>query len=66
VLALRAPGDEVAAAMIPLLAGRDRINGRATAYVCRNFVCNLPVTEPAALAGQLEVGYNAGTLTSQG
>ncbi len=53
VLALRAPGDK-AAALIPLLAGRDPINGRATAYVCRNFVCNLPVTDPVALAGQLE------------
>ncbi|MCX6029920.1 MAG: thioredoxin domain-containing protein [Chloroflexi bacterium] len=64
VLALALPGDKAAATLIPLLAGRDRINGRAAAYVCRNFVCNLPVTEPAALAGQLEVGYNAGTLTS--
>jgi uncharacterized protein YyaL (SSP411 family) len=54
VLALAGPHDEVAPALIPLLAGRGQIDGRATAYVCRNFVCNLPVTEPAALAGQLE------------
>jgi len=54
VLALRAPEDAAAAALIPLLADRGQLDGRATAYVCRSFVCNLPVTDPAALAGQLE------------
>lgn len=39
---------------VPLLAGRVSIDGHATAYVCRNFVCQLPVTEPAALAAQLK------------
>ena len=24
-------------------------NGKATAYVCRNFTCTAPITEPAAL-----------------
>ena len=38
---------------IPLLEGKNRIGGLPTAYVCRNYVCNLPVTEPAALAAQL-------------
>ena len=38
---------------IPLLRDRERLNGRATAYVCRNYVCNLPVNEPAELARQL-------------
>ncbi len=38
---------------IPLLAGRTSRAGRATAYVCQNFVCNLPITEPMALAAQL-------------
>jgi len=53
VLALGLPGSE-AATEIPLLAGRDMRDGRATAYVCRNYACNLPVTELAALARQLE------------
>ena len=53
VLALAAPGDAAASELIPLLADRGQIGGRATAYVCRNFVCNLPVTEPEALAAQL-------------
>ncbi|HEX8372238.1 MAG TPA: thioredoxin domain-containing protein [Chthoniobacterales bacterium] len=30
------------------------VNGRATAYLCENFACELPVTEPAALAKRLD------------
>ena len=41
------------ASAIPLLEEKNRIGGLPTAYVCRNYVCNLPVTEPAALAAQL-------------
>ena len=38
---------------LPLLAERQPIDGKATAYVCENYVCQLPVTEPQALARQL-------------
>ncbi len=38
---------------VPLLADRVTIDGRPTAYVCRQFTCRLPVTDPAALADQL-------------
>ena len=38
---------------IPLLEDRGTTNGLATAYVCENYVCRLPVTDPEALAGQL-------------
>jgi uncharacterized protein len=38
---------------IPLLEGRTQIEGRATAYVCRNGRCDLPVTSPGALREQL-------------
>ncbi len=54
VVALRSPGDVAAAKLVPLLADRDPIGGRATVYVCRDFVCNLPVTEPEALGKQLD------------
>lgn len=39
---------------IPLLRDRSRIDGRATAYVCRQFVCALPVTDAQALMAQLD------------
>jgi uncharacterized protein YyaL (SSP411 family) len=35
---------------VPLMEGRDKLEGRATAYVCEDYVCQLPVTEPDALA----------------
>jgi uncharacterized protein YyaL (SSP411 family) len=38
---------------VPLLAGRPLVDGRATAYVCRGFVCDRPVTDAADLAAQL-------------
>jgi uncharacterized protein YyaL (SSP411 family) len=39
--------------VIPLLAGRARVDGLGTAYVCRRFVCKRPVSDPAELADQL-------------
>jgi len=53
VVALTAPGDKTAPSTIPLLAERLQREGRATAYVCRGFVCQTPVTDPASLAAQL-------------
>jgi uncharacterized protein YyaL (SSP411 family) len=53
VVALAAPGDREALAAVPLLADRPTLDGHATAYVCEQFVCQLPVTEPEALAAQL-------------
>jgi uncharacterized protein YyaL (SSP411 family) len=38
----------------PLLAERDVVDGQPAAYVCENYVCQLPVTTPQALALQLE------------
>ena len=48
-----APPDREADSAVPLVRDRVAIDGRATAYVCRDFACNLPVTDPAALADQL-------------
>jgi uncharacterized protein YyaL (SSP411 family) len=46
--------DPGAAAGLPLLEGRGPVEGRATAYVCRDYACDLPVTDRAALARQLD------------
>jgi uncharacterized protein YyaL (SSP411 family) len=36
-------------AAIPLLEGRSRRNGQATAYVCEHYVCQAPTTDPGEL-----------------
>jgi hypothetical protein len=33
---------------IPLLRDRPMVNGKPTVYVCENFTCKQPVTDPAA------------------
>jgi uncharacterized protein len=38
---------------VALLAGRPEAGGRATAYLCRQYTCDAPVTEPSALGDQL-------------
>ena len=53
VLVGRNDDDDGSAAHLPLLEGRERLDGRPTAYVCQSYVCRLPVTEPDALAKQL-------------
>jgi uncharacterized protein YyaL (SSP411 family) len=37
----------------PFLRGMKQINGRATAYVCRDFTCRQPVNEPDELRAEL-------------
>jgi uncharacterized protein YyaL (SSP411 family) len=54
VMALLRPGDEDAPRLIPLLQHRTPLGDKPTAYVCRNFACNLPVTEAKALGEQLD------------
>ena len=46
---------DTAASTVPLLAGKTLVRGRAAVYVCRNFSCQAPVTDPEALAAALGV-----------
>jgi uncharacterized protein len=63
VIALSAdPG----ASAIPLLAGRTSIDGRPTAYLCRNFACRLPVTDAAALAAEFDRPASMPSVASSG
>jgi len=57
-LAATAPGlvisvGEPGADGVPLLAERGLVDGSAAAYVCRNFRCDLPTTDPEVLAVQM-------------
>ncbi|MFQ5859022.1 MAG: thioredoxin domain-containing protein, partial [Anaerolineae bacterium] len=52
ILALGAPDAETSA--VPLLQNRNQIEGRATAYVCVDFACRSPVTDPKTLRALLE------------
>ncbi|HVR72413.1 MAG TPA: aldo/keto reductase [Vicinamibacteria bacterium] len=49
-----------ASSRLPLLAGKTLVDGRAALYVCRDFACQRPVTDPAEVAGALEAAGAAG------
>jgi uncharacterized protein YyaL (SSP411 family) len=51
VLAL---GDGSGGADVPLLAGRGLAAGSATVYICRNFTCRTPISDPIELIAALE------------
>ncbi len=57
VMALVEPGTPGSAAVesrIPLLRNKTMISGKAAVYVCRNYICKLPVTDGAALQKVLD------------
>ena len=53
VVARLDPADGETPKKVPLLANRLLVDGRPAAYVCRNFTCQQPLTDPEELARQL-------------
>lgn len=60
LLADNAEGQKYLSTSLPIISAMARINGKATAYVCENYACQLPTNEVEVLARLLE-----GTATSQ-
>jgi len=59
VLAIARPVDDLHLQSVPLLRDRPLLGNRPTAYVCEEFVCQLPVTDAHALAAQLDAPTEA-------
>jgi aryl-alcohol dehydrogenase-like predicted oxidoreductase len=45
----------------PLLAGKTPVNGKAALYICKNFACQAPLTDPEAVPSALQ--HPQGTTT---
>jgi uncharacterized protein YyaL (SSP411 family) len=54
VVAAFDPDDPNSLPELELLKNRRMINNQPTVYVCENYTCLAPVTEPAALSAQLQ------------
>jgi uncharacterized protein YyaL (SSP411 family) len=54
VVAMRDISETDPTGLIPLLNDRAQVDGQATAYVCHNYLCRLPVTTAEALRQELE------------
>ena len=54
LLADDGPGQEQLARWLPFVASAHRIGGKATAYICENYACRLPTSDPAVAARLLD------------
>ncbi len=53
-LVTEGPDQEALAELVPLVSGKVARNGRVTAYVCEDRVCELPTSDPEVFARQIQ------------
>ncbi|HEY7439487.1 MAG TPA: thioredoxin domain-containing protein, partial [Acidimicrobiia bacterium] len=58
-VAVQATRSDTDAALTPLLADRQMIDGSPTAYVCERFACRMPVTDSDALRAEIDAALLA-------
>jgi uncharacterized protein YyaL (SSP411 family)/aryl-alcohol dehydrogenase-like predicted oxidoreductase len=51
---IMATGASASTSSLPLLQGKQTVGGQPALYVCRNFTCRQPVTDPQSVRGALE------------
>ena len=56
LLADGAEGQRQLAKWLPVVANMTRKQGKATAYICENYVCNLPTADPRVVERLLDSG----------
>jgi uncharacterized protein YyaL (SSP411 family) len=61
ILADGGPGQAYFTEKIEFFKDVHRIEDKATAYVCQNFVCQLPTSDPAVVSRQLDTGESPPT-----
>jgi uncharacterized protein len=61
ILADGGPGQAYFTQKIEFFKDVHRIEDKATAYVCQNFVCQLPTSDPAVVSRQLDTGKSPPT-----
>jgi uncharacterized protein YyaL (SSP411 family) len=58
VIAAHPPNDGAIETLVPFLKRQPMINGKPTAYVCENYVCKLPTSDPKRLDKLLAEGVS--------
>ena len=49
--------DEEVETTHPLLTGKGKVKEKATLYICRNFTCEAPITDPESVTSALQLQY---------
>jgi uncharacterized protein YyaL (SSP411 family)/aryl-alcohol dehydrogenase-like predicted oxidoreductase len=57
IVAVRDADVDDGSAELPLLRGKDLVHGAAALYICRDFACRAPITDPAAVAAAFEAPH---------